>query len=303
MKVTAGFTTITFLHQIYHMPAINERNIAILCNALAGHGRAVAVANQIAARLSAEKISHRIFNDNWPPDFSFFTDIFITGGDGTLNYFVNHYPGIQLPLAMFKGGTGNDFHWLLYGNMSLQEQLELVLTTAARPVDTGKCNGRYFINGVGIGLEGAVVQTLQGKKKRPGKTSFLLSIIKNIFTYRSKTYRINSAEESFTGKKLLVDISNGRRAGGGFHIAPTAKADDGLLDVILADALTPLQRLRYLPVIEKGKHLSLPFIHHYLTKHISIECTETVPFHLDGEYFEAQRFEIEILPRFLNIRY
>jgi diacylglycerol kinase family enzyme len=167
----------------------------------------------------------------------------------------------------------------------------------------GKCNERYFINGIGIGFEGAVVKTLHGKKKRPGKASFFISILKNVLTYRSKTYRIQSAEQNCTGKKLLVDISNGRRAGGGFHIAPTARADDGLLDIVIADALSPLQRLRYLPSIEKGKHLQLPFIQHYLSRQISIECAEPVPFHLDGEYAVAKKFDIEILPGFIHFRY
>ena len=245
---------------------------------------------------SKEKIAGKISSSK--PDM-----VIAVGGDGTLNYFINRYAGIQLPLVVFKGGTGNDFHWLLYGDLIVEDQLQLVLNTTPRPIDVGRCNERYFINGVGIGLEGAVVKTLHGKAKRPGKTSFLLSILQNIFTYRSKAYNIHSLEKQFSGKKLLVDISNGRRAGGGFHIAPTAKADDGLLDIILAEALSPLQRLRYLPVIEKGKHLSLPFIHHFLTRHIRIECTEIVPYHLDGEYFEDQVFEIQLLPGVLMVRY
>lgn len=285
------------------MPANDEKTIAILCNTFAGNGKAVLITEKISVALSAKQTEHTIFNQNWPLNFAGFTDIFIIGGDGTMNYFINQYPGVNLPLVLFKGGTGNDFHWLLYGEQCLDEQLQVALNADARPIDIGKCNGRYFINGIGIGFEGAVVKTLSGKKKRPGKASFFISILKNIFTYRSREYMIQSAEQNFTGKKLLVDISNGRRAGGGFYIAPQARADDGLLDIVIADALDPLQRLRYLPVIEKGKHLLLPFIHHYLTKKIRIEGREILSYHLDGEYFEAKEFEIEILPGGVNFRY
>ena len=100
----------------------------------------------------------------------------------------------------------------------------------------------------------------------------------------------------------MVDISNGRRAGGGFYVAPEAKADDGLFDVVIVDALTPLQRLRYLPVIEKGKHLHLSFIHHFRTTNITIESNELIQYHLDGEYDEAKELEIEILPAALSFR-
>ena len=285
------------------MEPAEEKNIAILCNALAGAGSAVPMAKKIADALLVADIHYTIFNETWPKQFDGFSDIFIVGGDGTLNYFINHYPVIHLPLVLFKGGTGNDFHWLLYSDQTLEEQLQIALNAKPKPIDIGKCNERYFINGLGIGFEGAVVKDLSGKKKRPGKASFFISILKNIFTCRSKYYTIESAERSLHGKMFLVDISNGRRAGGGFHIAPEAKADDGLLDVVIADALHPIQRLFYLPVIEKGKHLHLPFIHHYHTKRITITCAELVPYHMDGEYGEAKDFDIEILPGALNFRY
>lgn len=276
------------------------KNIAIVCNPLAGVGRSVTLADVLAEKLTYKNIAHTIFKDAWPQHFDGFTDVFISGGDGTLNYFINQYPGIKLPLVIFKGGTGNDFHWLLYGNKTVEEQLESVLHSELKPVDIGKCNGRYFINGIGIGFEGEVAKALIGKKKRPGKTSFLITILTKIFTYHSKKYSIRSAEKALTGKKLLVDISNGRRAGGGFHIAPSAKADDGLFDIVIVDALNSWQRLRYLPVIEKGKHLHLPFINHFRATNIDVESDGLIQYHLDGEYYEAKKLEIEILPAALN---
>ncbi|MEY2918283.1 MAG: hypothetical protein RIS73_1997, partial [Bacteroidota bacterium] len=98
------------------MPPAIQKNIAIVCNSIAGAGAAVTIANKIVEALSIRSISHNFFQELWPTDFGGFTDVFIVGGDGTLNYFINHYPEIKLPLVIFKGGTGNDFHWLLYGN-------------------------------------------------------------------------------------------------------------------------------------------------------------------------------------------
>lgn len=272
-----------------------ERNIAILCNALAGDGKAITLANKIAVAVSQKQIPYSLFKEKWPDDFNAFTDIWIAGGDGTLNYFINHYPDIKLPLVIFNGGTGNDFHWLLYGNKTFDEQLQTALTENPKPIDMGKCNDRYFINGVGTGFEGEVAKALTGKKKTLGKTSFLVTILKKIFSYRSKNYTIKSAEQNLSGRKLLIDVSNGCRAGGGFHIAPEAKANDGLFDVVIADALTPFQRLRYLPVIEKGKHLQLSFIKHFNTKKIVIDSGSLIQYHLDGEYYETKRLEIEML--------
>jgi diacylglycerol kinase (ATP) len=280
------------------------KNIAIVCNQLAGAGRAETLANEILAELSNKQISHSFFKETWPADLNDFTDIWIVGGDGTLNYFVNHYPDIKLPLVIFNGGTGNDFHWLLYGKTSFDEQLQLALSAEPKSIDLGRCNERFFINGVGIGFEGEVARSLTGKKKKAGKASFMAMILRKIFSYRSNAYRIIVDDKPIAAKKyLMVDVSNGSRAGGGFHIAPQARADDGLFDVVLIDALHPLKRLRWLPVIEKGKHPGLSFIHISRAKKIMIESDSIIQSHLDGEYYSADKLEIEILPGKLLFRY
>jgi YegS/Rv2252/BmrU family lipid kinase len=279
------------------------RNIALLTHSLPGVGKALLMAEKISSQLTDANTRHRIFKGDWPAQFAEFTEIFIVGGDGTLNYFINQYPGITLPLAIFNGGTGNDFHWLLYGNKSLTEQLNIVLSQNPKPIDIGKCNGRYFINGAGIGFSGAVAMALSGKNKTSGKSAYFITILKKIFTYRSRFYTLIAGERIINGKKLFIDISNGQRAGGGIHIAPESSADDGLFDIIIADAINAFERLKYLPVIEKGKHLKAPVIQHFRTNKISIEGNKPIQFHLDGEYYSAQKLDIELLPAALNFLY
>ncbi len=282
-----------------------QKNIAIVTNSLAGSGRGVTLAEKIGDVLLQRNISYEIFKENWPDNFNDFTDVFISGGDGSLNYFFNQYPHISLPLVIFKGGTGNDVHSVLYGKKDFEEQLETALHAEPKAIDGGKCNNKYFINGVGIGFEGAVAKSLTGKKKRAGKTSFMLAILRKIFFYRSKKYKITLGKMPFPENKtcMLISVMNGNRAGGGFHIAPGAVIDDGLLDVVVVDKLNPFLRLRWLPVIEKGKHLHLSFIKHYLTDTLIISSDTLIQAHLDGEYYEANRLEIEILPGKYLFRY
>ncbi len=278
------------------------KKIAILCNKLAGSGRSVKMADSIVKHLTENNTDHTLFINDWPFEFKSFTDIFIVGGDGTMNYFINKYPTIKLHLVLFNGGTGNDFHWALYGAISFEQQLQLALTGEPRPIDIGICNDRYFINGVGVGFEAAISKALTGKKKLPGKTSFFLSVIKNIFTYKSRSYHISSGDARFETNCLLIDIYNGKRAGGGFYIAPEADPGDGLFDIIISKNLNSFQRLRYLPVIEKGKHLKLPFIKYFRGSEILVASNSLIQFHLDGEYAEAKQLDISILPSRLLFR-
>ena len=282
----------------------DSKNIAILCNQLAGSGKAVLLTERISDELVTRKISFTAHTDKWPDDFDGYTDVWIIGGDGTLNYFINKYKELKLPLVIFNGGTGNDFHWFLYGEIRLEKQIETVLAVVPRPIDIGKCNDRLFINGVGIGFEGEVARELTGKKKRAGKTSFMITVLKEIFSYRSKAYQITADGKSFERKRyLIIDINNGSRAGGGFHVAPLASASDGFFDLVVIDALRPIKRLRWLPVIEKGKHLNLPFIDYYNVKRILIESDDLIQFHLDGEYYSADKMEIEILSKKFLFKY
>lgn len=280
-----------------------EKNIAILCSPLAGAGKAMQLAKSLSTELHERKINQLLFDKEWPANFTAFTEAWIVGGDGTANYFINHYPSINIPVAIFKGGTGNDFHWLLYGEISFEEQLQFILSATPKPIDIGKCNEKYFLNGAGIGFEGLVVKSLYNKKKLPGKTSFYITILKKIFFYRSQYYRIDDGNNIYSGNKLMVSITNGRRAGGGFHISPEARADDGLLDVVLINKLHPVMRLKYLPVIEKGKHLKHSFVTCFTATHLVIKSNQLMHYHLDGEYYTATEIKIEILKHHLQVLY
>ena len=278
--------------------------IAIATNTLAGSGKAVKLAATIQLILKEKNIASTIFTEKeWDDRMYQFDQVWITGGDGTVNYFVNQYNDIKIPLCIFNGGTGNDFYALLYGKTTVEKQIDHILLTAPRTIDAGKCNQRYFLNGVGIGFEGAVAKSLQGKNKFGGKTSFMLSILKHILFYKEQHYHISSSEKTTEGKFLMISIANGTRYGGGFYVAPLAKPDDGLLDANLVKPLSPLKRLHYLPVIEKGKHLELPFIDYYNTQKITVKSDQAMQSHLDGEYLEANEFIIEILPAHFNFIY
>jgi diacylglycerol kinase (ATP) len=279
-------------------------HIAIATNTRAGNGKAMQLANTIQTILYSRNTGSTIFTEqDWDERMYLSDQVWICGGDGTVNFFINQYPDIKTPLAILKGGTGNDFHALLYGSVSTEAQVDLLLQHKTRKIDAGKCNERYFLNGVGIGFEGAVAKSLTGVRKWNGKTSFMLSILRHIFFYRSGEYQVDSPEYSATGRFLMISIANGTRYGGGFYVAPRAKPDDGLFDANLVKPLTPIKRLRYLPVIEKGKHTGLPFITYFNTRQITISSKLPIQAHLDGEYIESYKLAIELLPGHFNFIY
>lgn len=275
---------------------IHSFNIAIVCNTQAGSGYSEHLSHQLQQLLGNQQIPCTVFRDAWPAHFSGFTDVFILGGDGTLNHFINQYPNISIPLSVFKGGSGNDFGWKLYGNLSFEAQLSRVLAAVPKPVDAGSCNGRLFLNGVGIGFDGEVVKSMGRKRIFAGHLAYLGTVIRKIFFFREKVLELEYNGKKVKDKYFMISVANGSRYGGGFMVAPQAVVNDGWLDLVIIRKIHSLKRCFYLPQVEKGKHIHLSFVQAEQVKQVMISAEKPIAAHLDGELIEEKDFKIELLP-------
>jgi YegS/Rv2252/BmrU family lipid kinase len=273
------------------------KSIALFVNPTPeGASKALPMADQIVNRLKQKSVTFSVFSTQWPTDLIDFTQVWLVGGDGTLNYFLNHYTNNELPLVIFPGGSGNDFHWALYGDIQVEDQVDKVLVGTVQKVDAGVCNGHWFINGVGIGFDGAIIHDMAGKTKIAGKASYLLAILKNIVGYTEKACVTVMDTAIVSQECMMISVANGTRYGGGFHVAPKAILTDGLLDISIVGRIAPLKRLKYLPWLERGEHLELPFVQYHHSKKVSITSHHLLHAHLDGEYLASKNFEIELVP-------
>jgi YegS/Rv2252/BmrU family lipid kinase len=276
--------------------------IGIFVNPKAGKGKALQLMTVIENALKGKSIAYNTYTDAWPETIAA-TEAWIIGGDGTLNYFINKYPELKIPMGIFKGGTGNDFAWKLYGNCTTEEQISLVLSAQPQRVDAATCNGKLFVNSVGIGFDGEVLRSMGAIRKLGGHMGYLWVVIKKIFSFREFSFTISTDTQNSKEKYLLVNIANAPRTGGGFLISPKADINDGRLNMVLCKPLSLLQRLRFLPVIEKGQHLELPFIHHQPVKNVTVSCTHIIHAQLDGELISHRHFEISILPGYFLFKF
>jgi diacylglycerol kinase (ATP) len=285
---------------------MSEISIAIFMNPLAGTGKYRRIETAITAFLIKEKIIFIIYDKAWPAQLKAFTHIFLVGGDGTLNHFLNAYPDAKIPVSLFKAGTGNDFAWKLFGNASLIEQLHTAINGIPQAVDAGICNGRYFINGVGIGFDGAVVKGfLNSRKWMQGNLAYYWTVLHTISGYRSKQLSISINEGSKHIKTMcfMITVANGSRFGGNFIVSPRSSITDNQLNLVIIEAVSVLKRYFYLPRMKKGRHLSLPFVKTSKIQSILISADKPIAAHLDGELMVAENFDIKILPGHFFFRY
>ena len=276
--------------------------IILLINPLGNKKRVDKIVSQVSSSLIQQKILFAAFT-TWPGEINSYKEAWLIGGDGTVNYFLNFYKTIRIPIVIFKGGTGNDFATKLYGQITVNEQIHKILIAEPKYVDAAECNGRKFINGVGIGFDGEVLRSMSSIRLLGGHLGYLSIVIRKIFSFREQSFRIQYDEERLTDKFLLLMITNSTTTGGGFMVSPEAKIDDGKLNMVLCKPQPVIKRLQYLPVIEKGKHLSRDFILHKEIDCIKIECdTETLA-QIDGELISATSFDIKVLPGHYLFKY
>ncbi len=237
-----------------------------------------------------------------------YTFIIGVGGDGTINEIARPLIGNkEVVVGVIPAGTGNDMIQILgFPNRFDDAQWKTFFECNYQPMDVGSCNGKYFLNGMGLGFDAQVAAENYiepGQVKRGGQYKYIWQIVKTLLFYKEKNMSIISGSGKSTSTCFMNTVSIGRRFAGSFFITPKAIANDGLLDVCNVKKLNLLQRFSILLKVPKGEHINDPKVDYYQTEKISIEFDRKVPFHVDGELNFAQKFDISILPGALNIIY
>ncbi len=280
------------------------RRIAIVCNPKSGKGKPIKLLPELQSFLSKENTPFQSYIENLPDSLDAFSDICILGGDGTINFVINHFKEISIPISIIPCGTGNDIAFDLMGRKTFVEYCNIVLNGTPQKIDAGVCNNKLFLNGVGIGFDGWVVRRLLAKRLFTGKAAYYSTVISLLLFYRESRVTITSKTNVEQTDLFMFCAANGKSYGGGFLVAPKASFTDGFLDYLLVRKISLWNRLKYLPLIEKGKHLDKEetFIRFDHDKKVTIKAEQILQAHFDGEWMESDTFEIDILPQFISIR-
>lgn len=288
-----------------------KRKVLVIANPTADRGKTVKVIPLIREILIRKRVDFGFYITNRPlhateiarRNKTRFTDILSVGGDGTINEIINGLGRGDCVLGVVSTGSGNDFAKNFTEQESIEEQVNAALEGRVRKIDAGLCNDRYFINGVGIGFDGRVVEEMmkQGKAFK-GHLGYLYVVMKLILSYREPFITIGAGKEKSTERIFLIDIANGTTFGGGFRLTPDAKVDDGELDVCLIKPMSVPGRYFHMPKVMKGAHTRLDVVKMSRIKKIRIGSDESVVAHMDGEFIGSGPFDIRVLPAFLRVR-
>lgn len=207
------------------------------------------------------------------------------GGDGTLDTVAAELAFSDTTMGVIAGGTGNDFCKTNGIPLDPEAALQVALGPHTRQLDLGMAAGKHaFLNVAGAGFD-AEVAAVAGKypKGLGGTLPYLLGALTTIVRYRATRVTVTVDDQQYQGPITLVAIANGPQYGGGMRIAPTARRDDGLFDVYVADQLSPLQLLGLLPRVYTGSHVKHPAIRLLRGREVHIAHEGPIHAHVDGD--------------------
>ena len=227
------------------------------------------------------------------------------GGDGTLNEVVHGLMDLSKAsrpvLGIVPLGTANDFATGCGIPRDPEEALVLCMKGQGVPIDIGKANEHWFLNAASVGFGAEVTATTPPELKRllgPAAYTVMGAILAmNVHHYQG---RLTLPHREITGSGPVAVVGNGRQTGGGIQVAPRARIDDGLLDVLVVrqiPAMALLTAARELQELSPdGEYIS-----YWQTHWVEVHPEGTIPVNLDGEPTQFSSVRYEAVPRAIRL--
>jgi len=235
--------------------------------------------------------------------------VVVVGGDGTIHLAVNELvragAGRSQALGIVPAGTGSDLARALALPRHPEEALQRALLGPVVHLDVGCCEAsdqRYFFANIASAGIGGMVDSLVNAIPNRGRTAFLRATLSALRTYRPVSLSIEVDSEPWhEGPAFLLAVANGTSFGKGMKVAPNARMDDGLFDIVLVGPVSGLQLLRRLPQVYFGRHLRARPVR--VRRGGTVRLTplgEMPPFDVDGETYPAAPTTVTVLPSALG---
>ena len=289
--------------------------LLVIVNPEAGRGRARREWDEIRGKLSAAGIAFDAILTTRPLEGLDIAEresgsrdcIVAAGGDGTVHEVVNGVMrgGGKAAFGLIPLGSGDDFEKLLSPGNAIErlKNQNSKLFDVGRIVSGGET--RYFANGmdIGFGAHGAA-NVERVPRFLTGFGAYLGALFLTMVRYPKLDIELR-LDDGPPGRvtTAMAAAMNGTTFGGSFQVCPEAKPDDGLLDLLIVDAIGRLSILQLVPKILKGAHAGDRRLRMARAQRLSIESAEPLLVEADGEiaFTGAHRLDIDVLPGALRV--
>lgn len=232
--------------------------------------------------------------------------ILVLGGDGTLSEVADGVlqSGRQPALGFLPGGTGNDF-LRDFGVTDLDHAVERIALGTPRPVDAAHASwpggDRHFLNLFGSGFVALAADTCNRRLKWMGSRGYTAAVLWELVRLRNTPTRLELDGRVVEGRFPLVAVCNSIHTGGAMRIAPHARCDDGVLDVMIVEDIGRVELGRVFPKIFDGSHVGHPKVRFERARTVRIEPESPSPLLVDGEVVGTTPADVQVRPGALRV--
>jgi diacylglycerol kinase (ATP) len=206
------------------------------------------------------------------------------GGDGTINEVASTLAFGEIPLGIVPAGSGNGLARQLGISRQPADAIRQAIAAEPHRIDVGELGDRFFVNIAGLGFDAHVAARFnESGRRRRGLLTYALVTASSLITYRPSEYVITTADSRVRVRAVIVTAANSAEFGNGACIAPGARVDDGLLDLVVVEEHSRLQTIASLPRLFNGTVGGAPGCSIRRVTRATFESERPMTFHVDGE--------------------
>ncbi|MFQ3544239.1 diacylglycerol kinase [Halobacillus rhizosphaerae] len=213
--------------------------------------------------------------------------IIAAGGDGTINEVLNGVAEQEFrpKLGIIPVGTTNDFARALSVPRNIHKAVDIILEDFSTPLDIGRVNDQYFMNISGGGKITELSYEVPSKLKTMlGQLAYYLKGMEMLPSIRPTSVEIEYDGKLYEGDIMLFLVSNTNSVGGLEKLAPAARMDDGLFDLMIIEKMNIAEFVRLATLAIQGNHLNHPKFIHKTASLIKVKTEEKMQLNIDGEF-------------------
>lgn len=225
------------------------------------------------------------------------------GGDGTIMEVGRSLMNSTQTLGIISLGSGNGIARHFGIPTSINKALKILVKNKTQKMDVGQVNDHLFFGNIGLGIEANFIKHYQ-RERIHGIKGYFMAAIKALRTYKYPNLSYTIDGETKNVHPLVFMLSNTNEQGYGFSLTPSAKTDDGMLNLSIVGRQTSWRIFTFsIEMLLFKRPLRKKMIVNQLVNEIKITSPFPVQFELDGEYFSLSKKEahIRVLTKAIDI--